>query len=248
MRSREKPIAGFTLVEVLVSVGILGIGAYFVATQIGTMKSAMGHAMIRSEISMVRESIYRSVNCLQTLRTYFQNDGTVHCSGTLSLKDLNGAQLPNILKNWQLDSQCSDTGITIKIRRQVGGQSALDPLTNTALDYNNTTINPLFGRGSESGLCDAWFHNNSRIKVITAGHSQLHFNATDCSDINPASPPAQYGGAPGTQGMASYTATFTRANQMDAKCSVFCQQDPNYFVGGNVVDCTNSEVTCVCYR
>ena len=248
MRSREKAIAGFTLVEVLVSVGILGLAAYFVATQIGTMKSAMGHAMIRGEISMVRESIYRSVNCLQTLRVYFQNDGTVHCSGTLVLKDLNGAVLPNTQKNWQLDSQCSDTGITMNIRRQVGGQSVVDPLTKTALDYNNTTINPLFGRGSESGLCDAWFHSNRRVKVITADHSQLQFSQQDCRDINPDSPPAQYGGAPGTAGMASYTAPFTLANQMDAKCSVFCQADPNYFVGGNVVDCTNSEVTCVCYR
>jgi prepilin-type N-terminal cleavage/methylation domain-containing protein len=244
----KKSISGFSLVEVLVSIGVLGIGAYFAATQISTMKRAMAHAMYRTEISNLRESLYQQVNCLQTLRSVTLPNGTIACSGALPLRDLNNEELPSIIGNWQLDSQCSNTGITLRVQRLINGAIAVDPLSNTALDYANTTINPLFGRGSEADLCGGSFQGNKRVRVLTATKSQLPYASLECGIINPSSAPPNSAVSPFSPLIAVYGAPFALATQIDARCANYCQSPPGYFVGGYAVDCNSSEVTCVCYR
>lgn len=244
--------SGFTITEVLVAIGLLGVSITFISRYIVDLKMAMAKVRQNIEISELRESIRESVSCARTLASKIANDGSVSCSGNLALKDMNGSDLITQRGAWSFHATCSNTKITIKIQKLKGSTVALDPLTKKSLDYANSNINPLFGSGSAYGLCENFFKKNHRVMIFGVSPSDLPFTSSDCTSIKPTNPliepTASATSNPGknSSAWASFRSPYTLASQLDSRCLNYCVT--KYFVGGYLTDCSSEEVKCVCIR
>jgi hypothetical protein len=243
---------GFTIAEVLVAIGLLGMAVTFISRYIVDLKMAMAKVRQRIEISELRESIRESVSCARTLAAKIANDGSVSCSGNLALKDMNGSDLTTQRGDWTYRSICSNTKITIEIQKFKGSSVVLDPLTKKALDYSNSSINPLFGSGSAYGLCENFFKKNQRVMIFGVSPSELPFTSSDCQSIKPTNPYTEPATSPSSNpgknstAWASFRSPYILASQLNSRCLNYCVA--KYFVGGYLTDCTSQEVKCVCIR
>lgn len=243
---------GFSMVELLVSVAILGIGISFVYSQISSMKQMVARLRLKQQIVDVRESIMQTTDCQNTLRPYMQSDGSISCNGVISLKDSTNTNFTaSPIKNFIITASCTSTGLTVRAESSTG---AVDPVSKTPLNHSNTMLNPFVGRGSASNLCQNYFKGTKRVKMFTVTPSEMTFTANDCTTLltqqveeapYPISP-AQY-----NTKMQSWSVPYLLGNTIDARCTDYCRSSPRFYVGGYLADCTSSvapEATCVCYR
>lgn len=245
----------FTLIELMVSLAIFSGVTVLISQQVILMKRAMASARLSEEVTSLRESLGRSVNCSQTLKSFRVSDGSISCSGVIGLRDLTGNVIGTSFGAWRIETDCAPTGLTIKAENVL---TKKDPLTGKRLDFSNTRLNPLMGRGSAYGLCDHSFKKVRRVIEVSVPASALNVASSDCATISnstpPPAPPANpIFHNPGmlTNFLAKQTAfrePFKLASQIDSRCASYCQASPNFFVGGYVVNCSSSEVTCVCFR
>jgi prepilin-type N-terminal cleavage/methylation domain-containing protein len=243
---------GFSIVELLVSVAILGIGLSIVYSQISSMKKMVARLRLKQQIADVREAIMQTTDCQNTLRPYMQLSGSIICSGTINLKDSADTNFTaSPIKNFRITASCSSTGLTVLAESSTG---AVDPVSKTPLNHSNTMLNPFVGRGSASNLCQNYFQGTKRVKMFTVTPSEMAFTRSDCTALltqqveespYPISPAAY------NAKMQSWAAPYLLGNTMDARCTDYCRSSPRFYVGGYLADCTSSiapEATCVCYR
>ena len=215
---------GFTFAELLVSVAIFVTVGTVMTQQLTLLKNAMANVRIKQQVSDLRESMSRQVNCSQTLKYFTASDGSVNCNGAVELRNFQGNPLPPEMGDWQFESSCSNSGIIVNV---MNSRHVKDPLSKQYLDYNNKNLNPLFGRGSAYGLCDNSFKNNKRVVVFSARQSEIDFTSGDCAVIfTPAVVPNP---VPSSEVdfktiTANFTAPFEKATILDARCSEYCKR------------------------
>ncbi len=243
---------GFSIVELLVSVAILGIGLNVVYSQISSMKKMVARLRLKQQIVDVREAIMQTTDCQNTLRPYMQLSGSIICSGTINLKDSADTNFTaSPIKNFKISASCSSTGLTVLAESSTG---AVDPVSKTPLNHSNTMLNPFVGRGSASNLCQNYFHGTKRVKMFTVTQSEMTFTGSDCTalltqqreQVAHAITAAAY-----NTKMQSWSAPYLLGTSLDARCTDYCRSSPRFYVGGYLADCTSSvtpEATCVCYR
>lgn len=242
---------GFSIVELLVSVAILGIGLSVVYNQISYMKKMVARLRLKQQIADVRESIMQTTDCLNTLKPYMQANGSISCNGIITLKDSTNTNFTaSPIKNFRITASCSSTGLTVRAASSTG---AVDPVSKTRLNDSNTMLNPFVGRGSASNLCQNYFRGTKRVKMFTVTPSEMTFTGSDCAALLTQ----QLEELPTPISAAQYNAKFDTwatpyllGNRMDARCTDYCRSSPRFYVGGYLADCNSStpEATCVCYR
>lgn len=249
---RKAHNVGFSIVELLVSVAILGIGLNMVYTQISSMKKMVARLRLKQQIADVREAIMQTTDCQNTLRPYMQLSGSIICSGTINLKDSADTNFTaSPIKNFRISASCSSTGLTVLAESSTG---AVDPVSKTPLNHSNTMLNPFVGRGSASNLCQNYFQGTKRVKMFTVTPSEMTFTANDCTVLSTQQieeVPKPVSAAVFNAKMESWSAPYLLGNIMDARCTDYCRSSPRFYVGGYLADCTSSvapEATCVCYR
>ena len=249
---RKSSIYGFSIAEVLVAIGLLGIVVTFVSTYVVNLKKVMAKVRQNIEISELRESLRQSVSCARTLAGKIANDGSVSCSGNLALKDMDGSDLSTQMGAWAYRSTCSNTKITIEIQKLKGSTVVQDPLTKKNLDYSNASINPLFGSGSAYGLCENFFKKNQRVMIFSVSPSELPFTSSECQTIKPTNALTQptlsatSNPAKNSPAWINFRSSYILTSQLDLRCLNYCAA--KYFVGGYLTDCSSQEVKCVCIR
>jgi len=243
---------GFSIVELLVSMAILGIGLSFVYNQISSMKKMVARLRLEQQIVDVRESIMQTTDCQNTLKPYLQSNGSISCSGIISLKDSDNTNFTaSPIKNFKISASCSSTGLTVLAESSTG---AVDPVSKNPLNHSNTMLNPFVGRGSASNLCQNYFQGTKRVKMFTVTPSEMTFTANDCTVLSTQQIeelPQHITTAAYNAKMQSWSAPYVLGNIMDARCTDYCRSSPRFYVGGYLADCTSSvtlEATCVCYR
>ena len=243
---------GFSIVELLVSVAILGIGLSFVYNQISSMKEMVARLRLKQQIVDVRESIMQTTDCQNTLKSYMQSNGSISCNGIISLKDSDNANFTaSPIKNFKISASCSATGLTVLAESSTG---AVDPVSKTPLNHSNTMLNPFVGRGSASNLCQNYFQGTKRVKMFTVTPSEMTFTANDCTALRTQQleeVPHPISAAAYNLKMLNWSKPYLLGNIMDARCTDYCRNSPRFYVGGYLADCTSSvtpEATCVCYR
>jgi prepilin-type N-terminal cleavage/methylation domain-containing protein len=244
--------SGFSIVELLVSVAILGIGLSFVYNQISSMKKMVARLRLKQQIVDVREAIMQTTDCQNTLKPYIQSNGSISCSGIINLKDsANTNFAANPVKNFRISASCSSTGLTVLAESSTG---AVDPVSKTPLNHSNTMLNPFVGRGSSSNLCQNYFQGTKRVKIFTVTPSEMTFTGSDCTTLlTQRVEQVPHGLSPAAYKlkMQSWSAPYLLGNTMDGRCTDYCRSSPRFYVGGYLADCTISgtlEATCVCYR
>lgn len=243
---------GFSIVELLVSVAILGIGLNVVYSQISSMKKMVARLRLKQQIVDVRESIMQTTDCLNTLRPYMQPNGSISCNGIITLKDSTNTNFTaSPIKNFSITASCSSTGLTVLAESSTG---AVDPISKIPLNHSNTMLNPFVGRGSASNLCQNYFQGTKRVKMFTVTPSEMTFTGSDCTTLltqQVEEAPHSISAAAYDTKMQSWAAPYLLGNTMDARCTDYCRSSPRFYVGGYLADCTSSiapEATCVCYR
>jgi len=243
---------GFSIVELLVSVAILGIGLSFVYNQISSMKKMVARLRLKQQIVDVREAIMQTTDCQNTLKPYIQSNGSISCNGIINLKDsANTDFTASPIKNFTISASCSSTGLTVLAESSTG---AVDPVSKTPLNHSNTMLNPFVGRGSASNLCQNYFQGTKRVKMFTVTPSEMTFTAGDCTDLltqKIEEVPQHVSPATYNTKLQSWSVPYRLVNIMDARCTDYCRNSPRFYVGGYLADCTSSvspEATCVCYR
>lgn len=242
---------GFSIVELLVSVAILGIGLNLVYNQITFMKKMVAKLRLKQQIVDVRESIMQTTDCQNTLKPYIQSNGSINCNGIISLKDsANTNFTASPIKNFKISASCSSTGLTVLAESSTG---AVDPVSKTPLNHSNTMLNPFIGRGSSSNLCQNYFLGTKRVKVFTVTPSEMTFTASDCTALRTQQieeAPHHISPVAYNTKMQNWSAPYVLGQIMDGRCTDYCRNSPRFYVGGYLADCNSStpEATCVCYR
>jgi prepilin-type N-terminal cleavage/methylation domain-containing protein len=242
---------GFSIVELLVSVAILGIGLNVVYSQISSMKKMVARLRLKQQIADVREAIMQTTDCQNTLKPYMQSNGSIICSGIINLKDsANTNFTASPIKNFRISASCSGTGLTVLAESSTG---AVDPVSKTPLNHSNTMLNPFVGRGSASNLCQNFFQGGRRVKVFTVTPSEMTFTSDNCTVLGTQQTedvPVPFSASTFNTMMKNWSTPYLLGNIMDTRCTGYCRNSPRFYVGGYLADCNSStpEATCVCYR
>ena len=244
--SRES--SGFTMVEVLAATAIVSIVSLSVLTSINNTKKSLASLEIRSDLAQISNSLQNEVSCKHTLRPVKSPNSGVVCNGSIVLKNHNDAIFPIQTPQYRLTSLCTNAGLTLSIRlTNTSGTTRKHPETGQLLDENNSTINPLVGRGSSTSLCAADFLQSGRVKAYQVPLGTLGLSAADCAAISASYVfPAQ--GLSNPAVWAQYKAPYQLYTNMRNRCHAWCLTPPNTAKGGLLADCTNTNAECTCFR
>lgn len=148
---------GFSLIEVLVTIAILSIGAVALTRWQVTGMKANKSASLRQDIMDVKRTITNSLSCGKTFES-FGATRPIACNVAVTLKDKNGNSLTNDGKigAWTIEASCENIGSPavngLSIYATQPGK--IDPLRNITLDRNHP-VAMLFS--PEVRLCKDFF-------------------------------------------------------------------------------------------
>lgn len=161
-----RSISGFSILEVLISIGILSIVATSLLQLNVLGMRANKSNEIRSDLADVKRTIVNTLNCAKT----FADFGTarpISCTGKVDLKDKNGNVFTNSGKigAWTIEALCESKGIPAvnglsiyATQTRADGSYKSDPLRNIPLNKsfsNSALFNP------EVRLCADYFADSS---------------------------------------------------------------------------------------
>jgi type II secretory pathway pseudopilin PulG len=235
--------SGFTLLEVLFTMGMLGVTAYISTQNTLFIQKTTESIRIGEEMSRVREYIRNATDCGQTLRTFTDPlTRAISCAGTIELRNFQNNPILSEVLGWSIRSRCdSATGLTVDIQKVVNGAVVEHPTTGQPLSFVNPAINPVFGRLSQHGLCQSSFERAPKALIVIAAMSNVSgASITACNQIK-ATPPISE---------ADNRARFAAHSTIKDGCHQFCQANPQSYASGYFLDCNagTSEVQCVCIR
>lgn len=167
---RDRTQSGFGLLEAVVALTIVIIGALALQSMLSLSFRGSGHADLRLALRSLSESVREHVDCAKTLAQI--TNPTLQCNTVspvaLVLKDSSGQPITTPPRSvvgafkpidetlmgagsfgkWELRTYCQPPGTTLYVRYAKAIESnkfARDPMTKRALDWQNSDTNPLFG-------------------------------------------------------------------------------------------------------
>jgi len=250
MRRITRNCAGFSLIELMIAVAIIGVGSTLAYSQITNLKKIIEQLKFKRQIADMRSFVMLTTDCSKTLRSLMQPDGSISCNGTIVLKNAQDVNfLQNPINSFQISATCSTaTGLSVLA---ASTSQAKDPVTKTPLNHSNTMLNPLVGRGSAYGLCENWFRGSKRVRVFAVQPTELPFTSSECTRVltqNVETPGTSMSMADLDLQTQAWSQNYLLVNTLDVRCTSFCRANPRFYVAGYIADCNSSEATCVCFR
>ena len=135
---------GFSLVEQLVALAILGIGTTAAINMMGNAIKSSSHLVHVGDKEMVRAMVLDRVSCDQTFEKY---DYPVKCGGPIAILDDHGEELVSkkgsLFGSWWVKATCdSKRGLRFRAARPLSGPTDKDfhrdPLSGKPLDWEHS--------------------------------------------------------------------------------------------------------------
>ena len=138
----EKSTRGFSLLEALITLGIMSIAAMALMSLNVTAMKSNKSSEIRSDLGDIKRTITNLMSCDQTLGTVRPTS----CSGPIALKNKLGNPLAvdGKIGQWSIEATCeslgspASTGLSIyATKKKPDGTFMIDPIRNLPLDRNH---------------------------------------------------------------------------------------------------------------
>lgn len=246
-----RPLAGSSrgasLVEMLISVVVIGIGAAIVATTSTRQKNFARFLENRQQLDALRNRLMQIVDCSLTLGEFQDINGNIaSCPSPLVLLDTTNSPVfagtGNAGSGWVISAQCDLTNKTVEIRafkNKATGSGVVSDAILGPLNSRNSKFNPIIGNGSAYRLCAEMFGARPRVASFdlpiasTAAFIAQGLSANDCQDMNNSS---------------GVDMTTPKIFYGDAACLGYCTSLS--YTAGIITNCdgTNGNATCDCIR
>jgi prepilin-type N-terminal cleavage/methylation domain-containing protein len=187
--------AGFSLVEVIVAIGVMSIaGTAILELSVKSMKANKSNAL-RMELQDVKRTIENTISCEQTLGT----TRPTTCSGPQILKDKLGKEIApdGKLGSWTVEAVCESIGTQqgkmglsiYATKKRDDGTFMIDPLRGVPLDRKHSS-SALFDPATR--LCGGHFTGTTTASACPNGIKSINFedHTVVCAKLNIAPCPS----------------------------------------------------------
>lgn len=147
---------GFTLIEILVVISILGVVGLAISSMTTTAFKATNSSKIRLDIQDIRRTLTQSLSCRDTFAAYGSVKPIACPSGTaIVLKNKNNSNIvpaSGKLAGWDIDARCEDIagdkGLSIfATKKKPGGGYLSDPLNGNMILDESSPMARIYGAG-----------------------------------------------------------------------------------------------------
>jgi prepilin-type N-terminal cleavage/methylation domain-containing protein len=180
---------GFTLVEALLALLLLGIGSAVMASALGHHVQGQAAISRRADLNAVKQTLLQSFDCAASLGSPTPDELPLSCDayarpGEVAIRGKRGTPLTSKdhLGRWKVRAYCADGGVRFKVDSDSApGRSTKDPLTNRDLATDD-----LFG--GAGNFCANYFAGTKSRYACGAGQFVTAIDpatlAVTCSDAS----------------------------------------------------------------